>query len=187
MTDTLRTFVSIATPEAVRATLMLAQEWLERHCGNLIRLTPPAQLHLTLKFLGDVERDALPKLEECISSACGNFASLTLRLDRTGVFPDRGPARVLWVAWTGEGLFELQRAIEKNLSAIGFCPEERPFAPHITVARVGRNLPSEAHEVWLSRTLPTASSTIHSVELMQSVLEPQGARHECLATVPFGG
>jgi 2'-5' RNA ligase len=145
-----------------------------------VRWIPEAQLHFTLKFLGDVEEGRVDAARAATRRAARG-EPFRLALEGLGAFPPRGGARVLW-AGCGEGaaaLSALAARVEEAFAAEGFPRDERPFSPHLTLARVkdpdagrrlARALPSVPPE-------PFGAVDVSSVVLFRSELGPRGADH----------
>jgi 2'-5' RNA ligase len=105
--------------------------------GAAVRWITPENLHLTLQFLGEVERDRLASLVASLRPPIA-LRPFALSLDRFGVFPASGPPRILWLG-IGKGAGEVGQIydeLSRRLIALGFDREARPFSPHLTVARV---------------------------------------------------
>ena len=116
-TSQLRLFISLPVPEAVRVALQQAQqelrEGLPPRARNAVRWTNPDQLHLTLRFLGEVDEPRVPSLLNALQSACQPFPRLQLRAERVGFFPERRLPRVVWIGVQDRGgtLARLQQAV----------------------------------------------------------------------------
>ena len=170
----MRLFVAIDLPDTVKDQLDALQthipsaRWVKRH-----------QMHLTLFFLGETDR--LPDIQAALAGIRARPFELTL----TGVgrFPKRGkqPPRVLWAGIDAEpALAQLHHQVTTVLAEIGFEPEDRPFSPHITLARLKTREPLPEVDAFLSdhRAFRTPSITITEFVLFSSVLAPQGARYQ---------
>lgn len=172
----IRAFVAVPVEDAVtRRRLAGAKSLLPPLHG--VRWVPEPQLHFTLKFLGDVFEDRLDAARAATRRAAA-AAPFRLALEGLGAFPLRGPARVLW-AGCGEGseaLSALEAAVEEAFVAEGFPREERPFSPHLTLARVrdpdaGRRLARLLGEVPAE---PFGTLAVSSLVLYRSDLTPRG-------------
>jgi len=97
-----------------------------------------ANLHLTLKFLGEIPQTSVPDISTAASRAVAGIAPFSIRLEQTGAFPKQGQPRVLWVATNDSSgkLSELHARLEDELATAGFARDDRPFHPHLTVARL---------------------------------------------------
>ena len=190
--ERLRLFVAIDLPEDVRESLGRLQTDLRRHDLPGLRWTRPEGVHLTLKFLGETPASSLAAIEGALARAVREIPSFRLALGAPGTFGGRRGPRVLWVDVEGElqPLQRLQAAVERELAAVGFAPEERGFSPHLTLARVPQPpRPGLAERV--SRALEAVSALKGEFEatellLMRSALQPGGAVYSRVAAFPLG-
>ena len=175
----------VALPLQAGAELRQWQTQL-RQCGNCLRVTPEAQLHLTLKFLGETtpsEADRWRELVQQVNSPASWPESFSLQ--GLGVFPRPQRPQVIWVGLTpAEPLQELAACCERFAQQQGRPPEQRKFQPHITLARV-RHAPSARLSALLEqlRTAHAGSWQPAELVLMQSLLSPGGATYRALQTV----
>lgn len=177
-----RLFVAIDLPDEVKKEIAGIS-------GNLpgARWVPGAQLHLTLRFIGEVDDSTFQAVKTAlVQVSCTPFS---LRLRGVGHFPPGKQARVLWVGMEeSRRLLELQERVEAALSAAGIAPDERRFSPHITIARLRETpLPliaafEERHGDFLAGPFP--GGTFH---LYASTLTRDGAIHTREATYPVPG
>jgi 2'-5' RNA ligase len=136
----MRAFVAIDLAEAVRAVLAREQLRLKAACGHTsdIRWTRPEGLHLTLKFLGEIEAARVASITAALQ-ALGRFHPFKVEVKGFGYFPDARRPRVLWVGLEAPAaLAELAWRVEAALEKLGFARENRPFTPHLTLARFDR-------------------------------------------------
>ncbi len=188
MGEKLRAFIAISLPEPVLQGIVTAQETLKRS-GLKIRWVRKEGIHLTLKFLGDIDRDSVEKISEAMERATGSFSPFTLWAEGIGVFPNLRRPRVAWVGLSGdiEILRALQRDLESQLSGLGFPKEKRPFKGHLTLGRVKGRLDGIKLQEALEDLgdFRTESFTARSIVLFQSDLRPDGAVYSRLAEVPL--
>jgi 2'-5' RNA ligase len=168
-----RLFVSLALPEPCRVVVTELYDTLEG-----VMWIRPAQLPLTMRFLGNVDGDLAVRIETALATV--RVKSFLLPLEGIGRFPPRGPAKVLTVG-IGRGntlLFQLRQQIDDALLAAGWRGELHNFNPHITVARM-QNTPQAAVDRWLRRQDGFAGPLfrVDRFQLMQSTLQPSGAVH----------
>ena len=128
--------MAIELDESGRRSLSKAQQLL-RSYDRLVRWPPVQNLHLTLKFLGDVPDADVPGVCEAARRAAERSAPFSFALEGLGCFPPKGPVRIVWagVKPDGEGLLRCQKAVEDEMARVGFKPENRPFSPHLTIGR----------------------------------------------------
>jgi 2'-5' RNA ligase len=153
----------------------------------------PEGIHLTLKFLGETPRDKVSKIEAAISGSVDGAAPHELRLGSMGTFGSRNSPRVLWVDLEGDkdALGRLQKHVDVALDAIGFPGEKRPFAAHLTLARVREESAREIAEPLAaavrSVSVPPADVPVREVSLMLSKLGPGGAQYTRVKSWPLDG
>lgn len=143
------------------------------------REVPQHQLHLTLKFIGDVESSVLLDIEEKLSTV--DFSAFQLNLKGMGVFPPRGNPRVLWIGIAEtEKLTTLRNNIEKSLSEIGIPRSKKKYTPHITTARLNKSPIRAVQEYLAGNSLfESPPFVISTFSLYSSQLTPKGAIHTC--------
>ncbi len=188
MSKKIRAFIAISLPERILQAIAKLQETL-KGSGLKIRWTRKEGIHLTIKFLGDIEWDDVEKIHVAMERTTQDFSPFTLRGEGVGVFPDVRRPRVVWVGLTGdvEALRLLQSDLEDQLNHFGFLKEKRAFKGHLTVGRVkGRvDLAKLAKALEALGEFRTESFTAQSVVLFQSDLRPNGAVYSRLAEVPL--
>jgi len=188
VSGTVRLFVAVRLPSALRAGIVEATREL-RDTLDGVRWVPEEQLHLTLRFLGDVEAARVDGVAEALRRGVGDRAPFALELSGAGRFPSRGEPRVLWLGVTRPpALRAVHAAVEQSLATVGLEGDGRPFRPHVTLGRVrrGRRLSPSLSGV-LDRVSFAAACPIKSFSLMRSSLSPAGAKHEVVAVVPLAG
>ena len=181
--DVLRSFFAIGVDEAARRAAVLRIRALgECPGGDAVRWVAPENLHVTLRFMGDVERSALPELAEAVRRATASVPGFTLRLGGVRIFPSRRrPVAVTLDLEPEAPLRDLAGAIERGVRAAGFAAEKRPFRSHLTLGRVRRGKrsafpePSEEFEAPLD-----VACEIERAGLFRSEFSPEGARYTVL-------
>jgi len=127
-------------------------------------------LHITLKFLGEVEKNRVEAIKESLANIRGRVGKFDLKLSGLGVFPNLNRPRILWLGVKQEsGLKLLQAEVEKEMGKIGFLPEKREYTPHITLASGGINgITSKILEYGKTFTL---KERVEDFQLMHSLIE----------------
>ncbi len=178
----IRTFIAVDLPDSFIETIAEIQQELK---GN-IKLVDAKQVHITMKFLGDVPEKKIPKIEDALSGV--NSEPFTARVKGVGAFPKPGYARVIYIgADPAETFTKLYAEVESALTPLGFKREKRPFTPHATLARVKHN-PEEAR-MRLRDTIEHLSDIevgtmdVDTIKLKKSTLTPKGAIYETLKEV----
>jgi 2'-5' RNA ligase len=177
----LRIFYAIELPLEIRAR---AAEHIARLRSTLPHLRAgwerTEKLHLTLKFLGNVEESRIPALSLAAERAVSAFSPFTLTVADAGAFPPHGQPRVLWlgISDSSNTLARLQQALEDECAAAGFKREQRPFHPHITIARLRQ--PAGARQlaaIHKETGFPAMELTVKEIILMHSEMTPGGSRY----------
>jgi 2'-5' RNA ligase len=189
----IRAFLAVALSQELRAGLATVQQELKHRIepelkrDMRISWTQPASIHLTLKFLGDMDEQAIDPLLVVVEQAIGSQIAVNVPLERLGAFPRPQSPRVLWVGplenWDrgaeAKRIAEIHGAIEQACEGLGFLRETKPFSPHLTLARirVGERQVGAALAKGgvLDRPLSLGSLAVESVVLMKSELKPTGS------------
>jgi 2'-5' RNA ligase len=181
----IRAFVAVdLEPQTVQKIAEAIAQLRPRMPG--IRWLPPANFHLTLKFLGDVDEAKVAPIAAALERELYPFSCFTINAKGLGVFPDLKRPRILWVGLVGGELNALASTVEKALVPFGFAAERRTFAPHLTVGRCRQfdGSPKELGdeiEKWQGHDF--GRSNVDEVILFQSVLKPEGAVYRPLKVV----
>jgi 2'-5' RNA ligase len=185
--ERIRSFIAIDLDEPVRVALRQLLSELAQLKAD-IRWVREGALHVTLKFLGSVEAARLQRVHSALTGGLPGQPVLQVRARALGAFPTLHRPRVLWVGLEGEGLAPLAAAVEGVTSQLGFEPESRALAPHITLGRVnGTRGWSRVEEVFKARLSDDfGSSTVDRVTIYRSTLRPDGAVYTPLWTIPLG-
>ncbi|MFH1058775.1 MAG: RNA 2',3'-cyclic phosphodiesterase [Pseudomonadota bacterium] len=135
----MRLFVALELPEAVKAAAAGVMAELKQSGADL-KWVDPANLHLTLKFLGEVDPKRLDDITAALAQALAGQPALILTPAGAGAFPGRGRIQVVWLGLVGQAaaLAALAGRVESALTALGFAPEGRAFQAHLTLARARR-------------------------------------------------
>lgn len=187
--ELIRSFIAINLEESLRPHLSWLQDTL-RTAGAEVSWVRVENIHLTLKFLGEVTKKRLDVVKEAIKEVTRTGFPFPINLQGLGVFPNLRSPRVVWVGVeeeTGE-LKRLQGDLEKVLSKKGFPKEGRPYTPHLTLGRVRSPKNKEGLvallEAYKGESL--GGMQVKSMELMQSQLFPKGAVYSILESFPLG-
>ena len=152
------------------------------------RWTDPSLLHVTLAFLGEQPPEKLDVLQQVGAAAASASHTGTLRLGSAGSFGARRAPRVLWVDLTGDldALLGLQQQVATGLRDAGFALEDRPFRPHITLARRRETAQGGLPVGWPPATITAPTFPLNQLTLMQSRLSPRGATYTPVFEFPIG-
>jgi 2'-5' RNA ligase len=189
MPDMWRTFIAVPLPRRVREAAGALQGLLKGQGGRL-KWVRPDGMHLTLKFLGDVDPARVPEIEQALAAAAGSAAPFTLDVRGIGVFPGMRKPRVLWMGVKGQLdlLSALQVAVESELVRIGFPAEQRPFRAHLTLARIKVPIRLSLPPEILSKAegMGSGAFTVERICVFRSELKPAVAVYTQLCDVALG-
>ncbi len=184
----MRSFIAIDLSSPVRESLAKLQTELKK-CGADVRWVKPENIHLTLKFLGNIGEQTIDGIVKMVERCCKGLNIFDIEVSGVGVFPHVRAPRVLWAGISGDGaLEELQRKIEDGAASLGFERENRRFAPHLTLGRfrssAGKRTLTDKIEQYKDNKFGPV--TVDSVMIMRSDLGPGGAKYTKVAVVPLG-
>jgi len=198
--DAIRAFIAIELSSELRSSLgEIIQQLQERCLSNggeaarkAVRWVPTENIHLTLKFLGEVSVANLQSLSRMLISETAHYAPFTVQVQGIGAFPNARRPRVIWVgSQAPSSLGNLQRAIETETRALGYPMEEREFSPHLTLGRLSQNA-SPAEIAAISNALASMKVDqigcirVDQIHLFRSDLRSTGAVYTSLHTFPLG-
>jgi RNA 2',3'-cyclic 3'-phosphodiesterase len=188
----MRLFVAADLPDEARQAITKEQKRIASALGGSagrMKWVAADHAHLTLVFLGDVDETRVPAVVEAVGGDVA-AAAFDITLETIGVFPPRGAPRVLWIG-VGAGasaLNELQREMARRIAALGIALDDRPFHPHLTLAR-WRESRSSSRERALTAAPQglVARARVDGATLYQSRLSPQGPSYTALARANLTG
>jgi 2'-5' RNA ligase len=183
----MRIFVAIELPESVRE---LAGEHIKLLRGEFpkrprVTWEHAEKLHITLKFLGEVDENKVVALQSAAEKTAAAFEPFELAVASAGAFPKEGTPRVLWLGIndSADVLTRLQHKLEDDCAKAGFQKEPRKFRPHLTIARIrtpeGSNELRERHE---QLEFQSETFTVNEIVVIQSELLPTGSQYTKLST-----
>ena len=187
----LRAFIAVELPLPLREAVCKATAPLQGDIGSVVRWVPMQNMHLTLKFLGDVSLANVEMLSEMLRAEADLFPCFELRLNGLGSFPNLKRPRVLYIGIQAPATLQaLQRGIDSASRRLGYESEERGFSPHLTIGRVKQTItPTEQQTV--RRALEAAridalgTARVDSVHLFKSDLKPTGSVYTRLYSAPL--
>ncbi|MGA3207788.1 MAG: RNA 2',3'-cyclic phosphodiesterase [Syntrophales bacterium] len=185
----IRAFLAIDPPEEIFDEIIKIQEHLRKAIQGDIRWVRPEGIHLTLKFFGYVYESDIVNISNVVENNVAAMKALMLNVRNLGAFPSVNRPRVLWLGIDGDtdALINLQAEIDTRLQDYGFKKEERPFRPHLTLARIkeSKGLVGLAETVKKNEGYTAGSFTISGLTLFKSDLKPTGAIYTKLGYFPF--
>ena len=191
--EQIRSFIAIELPEEAKEGLARLRKELERDEHRFVKWVDTRGIHLTLKFLGNIPSKRITEITEAMKKASQGISPFHLEISGLGAFPSLRQARVFWVGVGGEmdKLSRLQQNIDSALAALGFAKEERPFVPHLTLARIREGASPPERRSFGELVGSTVFEDkypveVEAVRLMRSQLTPAGAIYTCLSVVGLG-
>lgn len=188
MVSTVRTFIAIPVSEETQKALgRLAEEG--KRAGGDVKWVDPARIHLTLRFLGDVEEARIPTVVDALGRAGGAAVPFELRVAGVGAFPNLRRPRVIWAGAEERGsvLRGLAAAVEEAVKRLGFGAADHPFSPHLTLARVKspKGLDRLAEVLERHEADEFGTERVVAFRVMKSDLRPEGPLYTPLAEIPL--
>jgi 2'-5' RNA ligase len=181
--DVMRYFIAIDMTENIKDAIAGVIE----KCGlnsKGIKWVSAENVHLTLKFLGDVKEDLIPEIEKGLASICMRHDVFNINIRGAGAFPNFKYPNILWMGIDeSEELKRLYEDIEESMSELGFEKEDRKFSPHLTIGRVKdrKGIEPVIKELYTFKDTFFGSIEVKEVLLMRSVLKPTGAEYSKIA------
>ncbi|HUT68271.1 MAG TPA: RNA 2',3'-cyclic phosphodiesterase [Dehalococcoidales bacterium] len=188
--EQIRSFIAIELSGEVKQALARLQGTLKSGSRTPVRWVDPNSIHLTLKFLGNINADMTGRITAAMEEAARGVHPFRIEISGLGVFPNPGRVQIVWVGLTGEveRLGQLQKRIEAGLVPLGFAAESRSFTPHLTIGRV-RDQATTYERQDLGRLIEGMSFDagckldVESVNLMKSQLTREGPIYSRLGSV----
>jgi 2'-5' RNA ligase len=186
----IRAFLAIDPPEDILQAISRLQEKLMREIGGRISWTKPQGQHLTLKFFGDISMEDVKNICSAVQNRVTSEPSLSLKIEKLGVFPGARRPLVIWCGVTGdvEKLSVLQKQLDNDFAGIGFPRENRPFRAHLTIGRIKdpSGLTGISEALTKYNAFAAGEFVCKKLILFQSRLTPQGAIYTKLAEFALG-
>jgi len=178
----LRAFIAIELPGGLQKAISQVIERLQLPAGkSAVRWVQASNIHLTLKFLGDVAPTSLGVIEEALKTEAGSHSDFRMEAGGLGAFPNIKRPRVIWLGVDAPPeLTSLQRGIDSATAKLGYASETRPFSPHLTLGRVRENASSTELTILASKLNEVkfdspGSFKVDAVHLFKSNLLPGGS------------
>lgn len=183
-----RIFIAVDISDEARRKAAAYMDTLRRAFPMLrVGWERPEKLHLTLKFLGDVNEDRLNEVQNAVREIAGKNDLFRMTLGGTGRFPLKGDPRILWLGATDEGQAAVMASrIDSRLSTLGFEPQKRGFTPHLTIARLREPRLSEALATrHVGNEFEPVGFEVGEIVIYESKLLPRGSIYTQMAAFPL--
>jgi len=191
MSDEWRTFVAIELSPEIRDQLRAhATQVRETVTEASASWSRTENIHLTLKFFGNIPTNKLPLISDAASRVANEFSPFQIGIGGTGVFPKPSRAQVLWIGVDDSSgrLSTLQQRLEEEFASEGFAKEDRAYRPHLTIARIRR--PEGARrlaETHLQMSFKQTRMTVKEFVVFRSELSPKGSRYTAISRHTLSG
>ena len=188
--ESVRSFIAIELPDELKRELSQLRAQLKPGELPWVKWVDPYGIHLTLKFLGNVDKNRLDDVTGAMEEAARGIPPFHLEVRELGVFPNLRRVQVAWVGISGEvdKLGQLQQRLESDLAPLGFATESRPFMPHLTLARLRgqASLPERQRfgQLIVSTRFESAQGIkVDAISLIRSQLTGKGAIYSPISSV----
>ncbi len=188
----LRSFIAIELPAELQQAIARATAGLQADLPRpLVRWVAPHNIHLTLKFLGDVSPANLERLADVLRNEAEAHAGFRAAVGGLGVFPNPRRPRVIWIGFDAPaGLARLQRGVEAACARLGYPAEGRGFSPHLTLGRVAQTVTSAETErirqaLQVTQIGALGEFPVEAIHIFKSDLQPGGSVYTRLYTLPL--
>jgi 2'-5' RNA ligase len=188
--EQIRSFIAIELPDEIKSVLAQLQAQLKTGKQLPVKWVDPYSIHLTLKFLGNIDVNKVREITGAMEAAAEGISPFKLEVKDLGVFPNLKRVRVVWVGVSGEvaQLSQLQQRIESNLAPLGFARESRSFTPHLTLARVREQASLDEQQSFGQLIASTKFEAVYgfevdSINLMKSQLTREGAIYSRISSI----
>ena len=187
----LRSFIAIEIPLEIQQNIYEETSNIRKEIDGLVRWVPVENMHLTLKFLGDVSPSNVEFLMQMLRNEVDHVSGFTLHLAGLGSFPSLKRPRVIYIGIQAPAALDaLHRGIESASRRLGYEPEERPFSPHLTLGRVRQNITAVAQRkirrcIEGTQVDVLGTARVDSVQLYKSELKPSGSVYTRLYSAPL--
>ncbi len=186
MDRTTRTFIGIPLSPHARGILQNIQNDFKNLNAD-VKWVPPDNIHMTLKFLGEIQPQKLKSIQNIFPSLFQNFSRFDVAITRLGAFPNAQKPRVIWAGITqnAELLTEIAAQLENALGKLGFPKEDKKFSPHMTLGRVRsfKNIEKLSESIDAYQKFLPITEPIETIVLFKSTLASQGSIYEHLNEV----
>ena len=186
----IRAFIAVELPAELKSELAELEGQLKKNSPLVVKWVDPNNIHITLKFLGEISEDSIEELMLAIEESTQGIQPFKLEVREVGAFPNLERAQVLWVGVKGEldKITKLQKRIESNTEQLGFPRESRGFSPHLTLGRVRDEARPNERQRLGKLLADTSFAALHNVDveavnLMRSQLTPTGPIYTCIGSL----
>lgn len=187
----MRAFIAFEIPREIQQAIYKTTSPLRAELGRCVRWTPPENIHLTLKFLGEIPPAQVDALTSALRVQADSVPAFNVEVGGLGSFPDGKRARILWIGIQAPAEIQtLHRGIESACARLGYESESRGLSPHLTIGRVRQDAtPADAQKIRRALEAATIDSLgavrVDSVHLFKSDLQRSGAVYTKIFSAPL--
>ena len=186
----MRTFIAVDFPQNMLTKINEITTYFKKETPtNALKWVQTDNLHLTLKFIGEIKESKVGQVKETLTNALQGQNAFNIQVGCLGMYPNKNNPRVIWLGIINEKpLIHIAKNLDQALTTLDIKPERRAFSPHLTIARVRKNT-DKATAMLIGKTLsqfrvePLGDVTVDQVNLYQSKLTPSGPIYTILHTV----
>ncbi len=183
-----RTFFAVELSKEIAAGVQRIQEGLKERIGG-VRWVRPASIHLTLKFLGEVDPDRIGGIVSKVEESTRDIAPFTIGIRGCGGFPNTKNPRIIWIGVDDPSglLKKVQARVEEGMEGLGFMKEGRDYAPHLTLGRLssGKGKGTVTQTLEDIKESNVGTMEVREIILFRSHLKPMGAEYTKLKVIPL--
>jgi 2'-5' RNA ligase len=186
--EQIRSFIAVELPEEIKTRLEQLEAQLKSETQTRVKWVDPNSIHLTLKFLGNIDAGRTGEIIGAMEEAVKGIPPFRLAVKELGVFPNVRRVQVAWVGLSGEvdKLRQVQQRLESNLEQLGFAAESRAFTPHLTIARIRNQASPDERQKFgqliTGTSFDAGEISVDAISLMRSQLTRQGAIYSRLGS-----
>jgi RNA 2',3'-cyclic 3'-phosphodiesterase len=188
----LRVFIAIEIPIEIKKAIAAEIANLHNGAGRAVRWVTTENIHLTLKFLGEISPANVELLSQVLQTECDQHAPFDITVNGLGCFPNSHRPRIIWIGLNiPPELNRLQHKLETATARMGYTTEDKPFSPHLTIGRIREQAtPAELNNIHSALEKLHVGSlgtfTPQSVHLFKSDLKPAGPVYTSLFSARLG-
>ena len=186
--EQIRSFIAVELPEEIKTRIEQLEAQLKSETQTRVKWVYPNSIHLTLKFLGNIDAGRTGEITRVMEEAVKGIPPFRLSVRDLGVFPNVRRVQVAWVGLSGEidRLRQLQQRLESSLEQLGFAAESRAFTPHLTIARIRNQASPDERQKFgqliTGTSFDAGEISVDAISLMRSQLTRQGAIYSRLGS-----
>lgn len=183
----MRSFIAIDIEKKDVVEKIVNIEQLLKKSGAILKLVEPENLHITIRFLGEIDEKDVPILKATIEKNVAQFNPFVISLKGIGAFPTKKNPRVVWIGVekNRDMVIQIAKKINTDLDKMGFRIDKHEFHPHVTIARVKRFNSTLKSIIQQNKEIEIGDIIVRKVKIKKSTLTPQGPIYTTLEEIPL--